>query len=94
NQLDPIKLNEDSYVLLNYEINWNVMNVLINSIGKVPKILTLSDVISILRIIIYDWFDIRFMRNTPMTTFTVNKLKQLYEKDRTAEYDSDISDVE
>ena len=32
NQLDPIKLNEDSYVLLNYEINWNVMNVLINSI--------------------------------------------------------------
>lgn len=94
NQLDPIKLNEDSYVLLNYEINWNVMNVLINSIGKVPKILTLSDVISILRIIIYDWFDIRFMRNTPMTTFTVNKLKQLYEKDRTAEYDSGISDVE
>nr|QEY08131.1 nonstructural protein 1 [Human rotavirus A] len=94
NQLDPIKLNEDSYVLLNYEINWNVMNVLINSIGKVPRILTLSDVISILRIIIYDWFDIRFMRNTPMTTFTVNKLKQLYEKDRTAEYDSGISDVE
>lgn len=80
--------------MLNYEINWNVVNVLINSIGKVPRILTLSDVISILRIIIYDWFDIRFMRNTPMTTFTVNKLKQLYEKDRTAEYDSGISDVE
>nr|AUV48582.1 NSP1 [Human rotavirus A] len=94
NQLDPIKLNEDSYVLLNPEINWNVLNVLINSIGKVPKILTLNDVISILRIIIYDWFDIRFMRTTPMTTFTVNKLKQLYEKDKTAEYDSGISDVE
>nr|BDF93099.1 NSP1 protein [Rotavirus A] len=94
NQLEPITLNKDNYILLNHEINWNVMNVLINSIGKVPKILTLSDVILILRIIIYDWFDIRFMRNTPMTTFTVDKLKQLYAKDRTAEYDSGVSDIE
>ncbi len=44
--------------------------------------------------IIYEWFDIRYMRNTPMVTFTIDKLRRLYTGLKTVEYDSGISDIE
>nr|QCH41424.1 NSP1 [Rotavirus A] len=94
NCLDPVELDNCHYVLLNYEVSWDVANILIQHIGKIPQILTLNDVKTALHSMVYDWFDVRYMRNTPMTTFTVDKLKQLCAKQKTVEYDSGISDVE
>nr|AJC01059.1 nonstructural protein NSP1 [Porcine rotavirus A] len=94
NCLDPVELNNTSYILLNHEVSWDVANILVQHIGKIPQILTLNDVITALHSIIYDWFDIRHMRNTPLTTFTVDKLRRLYARRKTAEYDSGVSDVE
>nr|AHF49497.1 NSP1 [Rotavirus A] len=92
--LEPVELNTTKYVLFNHEVNWDVINVLVQNIGKVPQILTLNDIVVILQSIIYDWFDIRYMRHTPMTTFTIDKLRRLCVEKKTVEYDSGISDVE
>nr|AAQ07958.1 nonstructural protein nsp1 [Human rotavirus A] len=94
NCLEPVELNAIKYVLFNHEVSWDVINVLVQNIGKVPQILTLNDIVIVLQSIIYDWFDIRYMRHTPMTTFTVDKLKRLCVEEKTVEYDSGISDVE
>ncbi|CAB85770.1 non-structural protein 1, partial [Rotavirus A] len=64
NCLEPVELDDVKYVLFNHEINWDVINALVHSIGKVPQILTLENVITIMQSIIYEWFDIRYMRNT------------------------------
>ncbi|AGV41069.1 NSP1 [Human rotavirus A] len=93
NCLEPVELDSVHYVLLNHEVNWDVANILIQNIGKVPQILTLNDVITAMHSMIYDWFDIRYMRNTPTTTFTVDKLRQLCARRKIADYDSGISDV-
>ncbi|BAW83521.1 non-structural protein 1, partial [Rotavirus A RVA/Human-wt/NPL/07N1760/2007/G26P[19]] len=63
--LEPVELDNTSYVLLNHEVNWDVANVLIQNIGRIPQILTFNDVVTALHSMIYDWFDIRYMRNTP-----------------------------
>uniref|UniRef100_Q9QNA9 Non-structural protein 1 n=1 Tax=Rotavirus A (strain RVA/Human/Japan/KU/1995/G1P1A[8]) TaxID=10952 RepID=NSP1_ROTHK len=94
NCLEPVELDDVKYVLFNHEINWDVINVLVHSIGKVPQILTLENVITIIQSIIYEWFDIRYMRNTPMVTFTIDKLRRLHTGLKTVEDDSGISDVE
>nr|AYP00121.1 NSP1 [Rotavirus A] len=94
NCLNPVELNNTHYILLNHEVSWDVANILVQHIGKIPQILTLNDVITALHSIIYDWFDIRHMRNTPLTTFTVDKLRRLYARRKTAEYDSGVSDIE
>nr|QHX60369.1 non-structural protein 1 [Human rotavirus A]QHX60375.1 non-structural protein 1 [Human rotavirus A] len=94
NCLEPVELDTVKYVLFNHEVNWDVINLLVQSVGKVPQILTLNDIIIIMKSIIYEWFDIRYMRNTPMTTFTVYKLRQLCTGVKTVDYDSGISDVE
>ncbi|ACJ73793.1 NSP1 [Bovine rotavirus] len=94
NYLEPVELNAVNYVLFNHEVNWDVINVLVQSIGKVPQILTLNDVTTIMQSIIYEWFDTKYMRNTPMTTFTVDKLRRLCTGSKTVDYDSGISDVE
>nr|UUH62011.1 NSP1 [Human rotavirus A] len=94
NCLEPVELDTVKYVLFNHEVNWDVINLLVQSVGKVPQILTLNDIVIIMKSIIYEWFDIRYMRNTPMTTFTVDKLRQLCTGVKTVDYDSGISDVE
>nr|ABV66087.1 NSP1 [Rotavirus A] len=94
NYLEPVELNAVNYVLFNHEVNWDVINVLVQSIGKVPQILTLNDVTTIMQSIIYEWFDTKYIRNTPMTTFTVDKLRRLCTGSKTVDYDSGISDVE
>ncbi|ACJ73784.1 NSP1 [Bovine rotavirus] len=94
NYLEAVELNAVNYVLFNHEVNWDVINVLVQSIGKVPQILTLNDVTTIMQSIIYEWFDTKYMRNTPMTTFTVDKLRRLCTGSKTVDYDSGISDVE
>ncbi|AFJ93027.1 nonstructural protein NSP1 [Rotavirus A] len=94
NYLEPVELNTIKYALFNHEVNWDVINILVQSIGKIPQILTLNDVIIIMHSIIYEWFDIRYMRNTPMTTFTIDKLRQLCTGPKTVEYDSCVSDIE
>ncbi|AGR88583.1 nonstructural protein NSP1, partial [Porcine rotavirus A] len=94
NCLEPVELGNVQYILLNYEVNWDVANVLIQNIGKIPQILTLNDVMTALHSMIYDWFDVRYMRNTPTTTLTVDKLRQLCARRRTVDYDLSMSDVE
>nr|AJC68693.1 NSP1 protein [Porcine rotavirus] len=94
NCLDPVELDNVHYILLNHEVSWDVANILIQHIGKIPQILTLNDVKTALYSMIYDWFDIRYMRNTPMTTLAVDKLRQSYTKRKTVDYDSGLSDVE
>nr|QTG69702.1 NSP1 [Rotavirus A]QTG69703.1 NSP1 [Rotavirus A]QTG69704.1 NSP1 [Rotavirus A]QTG69705.1 NSP1 [Rotavirus A]QTG69706.1 NSP1 [Rotavirus A] len=94
NCLEPVELDNTSYVLLNHEVNWDVANVLIQNIGRIPQILTFNDVVTALHSMIYDWFDIRYMRNTPTTTFPGDKLRQLCARRKTADYDSGVSDVE
>ncbi|AOW44077.1 NSP1 [Porcine rotavirus] len=92
--LDPVELNNTHYILLNHEVSWDVANILIQHIGKIPQILTLNDVMTALHFIIYDWFDIRYMRNTPLTTVTVDKLRQLHARRKIVDSDSGLSDVE
>lgn len=92
--LEPVELDNTSYVLLNHEVNWDVANVLIQNIGRIPQILTFNDVVTALHSMIYDWFDVRYMRNTPTTTFTVDKLRRLCARRKTVDYDSGVSDVE
>nr|CAA78092.1 VP5 protein [Porcine rotavirus] len=94
NYLEPVELNAVNYVLFNHEVNWDVINVLVQSIGKVPQILTLNDVTTIMQSIIYEWFTRKYMRNTPMTTFTVDKLRRLCTGSKTVDCNSGISDVE
>nr|AJC01056.1 nonstructural protein NSP1 [Porcine rotavirus A] len=94
NCLEPVELGNIHYVLLNHDVNWDVANILIQNIGKIPQILTLSDVITALHSMIFDQFLVRYLRNTPTTTFTVDKLRQLRARRKIADYDSGISDVE
>ncbi|AJC01061.1 nonstructural protein NSP1 [Porcine rotavirus A] len=92
--LEPVELDSAHYVLLNHEVSWDVANVLIQHTGRVPQILTLNDVVTALHSIIYDWFDVRYMRNTPLTTLTVDKLRRLCARRKTVDHDSGISDIE
>ncbi|ATY52003.1 NSP1 [Porcine rotavirus A] len=94
NCLDPVELSNTHYILLNHEVSWDVANILIQHVGKVPQILTLNDVMTALHSIIYDWFDIRHMRNTPLTTVTVDELRQLHARRKIVDSDSGLSDVE
>ncbi|BAU88565.1 non-structural protein NSP1 [Human rotavirus A] len=94
--LEPVDINEVEYVLFDHEINWEVRGLISQCMnGNIPRILNLSDIRLILSSLIYDWFDIRYMRETPMTTSTTNELRKLNRKNELIdEYDLELSDVE
>ncbi|ADZ28323.1 nonstructural protein NSP1 [Human rotavirus A] len=96
NCLDPVDINGTYYVLLDYEVNWEVRGLVMQSMdGKIPRILNLNDANKLLITMVFDWFDIRYMRETPMTTLTVNKLRTLNKRNELIdEYDLELSDVE
>ncbi|ASK51191.1 NSP1, partial [Rotavirus A] len=96
NYLEPVDINGTEYVLLDYEVNWEVRGLVMQNMdGKVPRILNMSDTKKILSAMIFDWFDTRYMRETPMTTSTTNQLRTLNKRNELIdEYDLELSDVE
>nr|ADN93329.1 NSP1 [Bovine rotavirus A]QDM35332.1 NSP1 [Rotavirus A] len=96
NYLEPVDINGTEYALLDYEVNWEVRGLVMQNMdGKVPRILNINDTKKILSAIIFDWFDTRYMRETPMTTSTTNQLRTLNKKNELIdEYDLELSDVE
>lgn len=94
--LEPVDINGEEYVLLDYEVNWEVRGLIMQNMdGRVPRILNMDDVRKILSAIIFDWFDVRYMRETPLTTLTTNQLRALNRKNELIdEYDLELSDVE
>lgn len=94
--LEPVNINEVEYVLFDHEINWEVRGLILQCMnGNIPRILNLSDIRLILSSLIHDWFDMRYMRETPMITSTTNELRKLNRKNELIdEYDLELSDVE
>nr|QSV39129.1 NSP1 [Human rotavirus A] len=94
--LEPVEINHVEYVLLDHELSWEMSGVIKQIMnGRVPRILSFDDVKKIIGAIIYDWFDVRYMRETPIIVSTTNELRKLNKGNNLMDgYDHELSDIE
>nr|BAA07346.1 NSP1 protein [Rotavirus sp.] len=94
--LEPVEISGIEYILLDHELSWEIRGIVMQIMnGEIPRILTFNDVKKIISAIIYDWFDVRYMREMPLIISTTNELRKMNKRnDLMDEYSYELSDTE